>query len=419
MAHLELEPLRRMGLVTSNPALADARKRAGTPAAPRLWQQVGDLIVDMRPLLDCAEFIPQWRALAEAALQPNVFYEPDFCLAAAQHLPETAGHMALLVWDPRGAGQDRLLAFWPMKGALKSGPRGLARGLACKYASCGAPLLDRQFAVEAVCAMLAALSAQPTGPAAILFNEIALDGPVGRALRAAATLSGMTTSELDAHRRACRWLNAADAAIDRPGTKQMKRMSRDIRHLSDHGNVRLLSATAPDDVRKAFEIFLGLEASGWKARRGTAILSSQRDVAFYRTLSRSLGRRGQMQVHLLEAGSQVTAAGVVLTSGDQAWYTKISHDERLSAFSPGALLSHQVGTVVGGDPALAQIDSCARPHHAMIERLWKGRMRVGDLAISLNGNGETAVARELAARRARQIAKRFYYQLRGWSVKGH
>ncbi|MCX7323715.1 MAG: GNAT family N-acetyltransferase [Hyphomicrobiales bacterium] len=418
MAHLELEPLRRIGLVTPPHEPAVPGARSGKPSAPRFWRQIGDLVVDIRPLAECAEIVPQWRALAATALQPNIFYEPDFCLAAAQHLPEAAGHAALLVWDPRDEGESRLLAFWPMKGAWRAGQKGLTRGFSSRYASCGAPLLHRHFAVEAACAILSALGAEASGPAAVLFNEIALEGPVGRALRAAATLSGLTTSELGAHQRACRWLGGEDAVHDRPGPKRLKELSRQSRRLADYGDVRLLSAARPEDVRSAFEVFLGLEASGWKARRGTAILSSQRDLAFYRTLARSLARRGQMQVHLLEVGSRVAAAGVVLTSGDQAWYTKTCHDERLAAYSPGALVSHQIGEVAGAMSGLTQIDSCALPHHPMIERVWKGRMRVGDLAISLNGHGEVAVARELAARRTRLIAKRFYYQLRGWSMQG-
>jgi CelD/BcsL family acetyltransferase involved in cellulose biosynthesis len=419
MEHLELEPLRRMGLVSLPRETAVSGAHGGKPSAPRLSQQIGGLVVDVRPLADCAEIMPQWRALSAAALQPNIFYEPDFCLAAAQHLPEAAGHAAMLVWDPRGGGESRLLAFWPVKGALRSGQKGLARGLSSRYASCGAPLVHRRFAVEAICAILSALGAQSSGPAAVLFNEIALDGPVGRALRAAATLSGLTTSELDAHQRACLWLGVEDAGHDRPGPKQLKELARQSRRLADHGDVRLLSATTPQDVRSAFEVFLGLEASGWKARRGTAILNAQRDVAFYRTLARRLGHRGQMQVHLLEAGSRIAAAGVVLSSGGQAWYTKTCHDERLAAHSPGALVSHQIDAIARTIPGLTQIDSCALPHHRMIERVWKGRMRVGDLAISLNDRGEAAIARERTARRIRLIAKRVSYQLRGWSMQGH
>ena len=39
--------------------------------------------VEWRPLAELAQFADAWRALAERALDPNVFYEPAFALAAA------------------------------------------------------------------------------------------------------------------------------------------------------------------------------------------------------------------------------------------------------------------------------------------------------------------------------------------------
>lgn len=188
--------------------------------------------------------------------------------------------------------------------------------------------------------------------------------------------------------------------------------------LSALGDVRLLSAHSPDGLKDAMELFLALEASGWKARRGTAILNDVRDAAFFRCLSRALGRRGQMTLHVLEVGARVASAGIVLSSGDHAWYVKTSHDEALARHSPGAVLSHQIGLSAMGSPAPCFVDSCALPGHEMIERVWKGRMRVGDIAIGLTPQADIALWREDAARSLRHQLKRIYYRFRGWSMQG-
>ncbi len=436
MAHLELEPLRRMGFVD----LARSHRHAAGLKAPAKLTWAGDLLVEVRALASCRDIIGPWRELARDACQPNVFFEPDFLLSAVQHLPEAAGHMAMLVWDPRLDGEPRLLAFWPMRNPKIGTWLGLAHGFVSRFASSGAPLLHRHYAVEAACALLACLAAEKTGPAGALFNEITLDGPAARALRAAATLSGLVTSELGTHVRACIWNDTAGQAILQSQTvlqsqailpvhdvlqiqeagraKLRKDMGRMAKGLSKLGDVRLLSARSPDDIKDSMELFLALEASGWKARRGTAILSDVRDAAFFRCLSRALGRQGQMTLHLLEAGHRVASAGLVLTSGDHAWYVKISHDEALARHSPGALLSHQIGLQAQATPSLHCLDSCALPGHEMIEKVWKGRMRVGDLVIGLTPQADAALWRERLARRMRLLVKRVYYRLRGWSMQG-
>jgi Acetyltransferase (GNAT) domain len=424
MAHLELEPLRRMGFVD----LARSHRHAAALKDSSKLTWVGDLLVEVRTLASCRDIIGPWRELAQNACQPNVFFEPDFLLSAVQHLPEAAGHMAMLVWDPRPEGEPRLLAFWPMRKPKIGTSLGLAYGLVSRFASSGAPLLHRDYAVEAACALLACLAAEKTGPAGALFNEIALDGPAARALRAAATLSGLVTSELGTHVRACIWNDTAgqDVLEDQDfvqgqragGAKLRKDMGRMAKGLSKHGDVRLLSARSPDDIKDGMELFLALEGSGWKARRGTAILSDVRDAAFFRCLSRALGRQGQMTLHLLEAGHRVASTGLVLTSGDHAWYVKTSHDEALARYSPGALLSHQLGLLAQATPSLHCLDSCALPGHQMIEKVWKGRMRVGDLVIGLTPKADTALWRERLARRIRLAVKRVYYRLRGWSMQG-
>jgi len=49
------------------------------------------LRVEWRPLVELGDVAAQWRELAERAIEPNVFYEPSFALAAAPALGADAG----------------------------------------------------------------------------------------------------------------------------------------------------------------------------------------------------------------------------------------------------------------------------------------------------------------------------------------
>ena len=58
----------------------------------------------------------------------------------------------------------------------------------------------------------------------------------------------------------------------RSGTKKLKELRRQRNRLADHGGVHFDVARTPGEVAAAIETFLRLEASGWKAKRGTALV---------------------------------------------------------------------------------------------------------------------------------------------------
>jgi CelD/BcsL family acetyltransferase involved in cellulose biosynthesis len=45
-----------------------------------------NITIERRPLAGLADIVDPWRQLAERAVEPNVFYTPDFALAAAPAL---------------------------------------------------------------------------------------------------------------------------------------------------------------------------------------------------------------------------------------------------------------------------------------------------------------------------------------------
>ena len=52
---------------------------------------------EWRPLASLRPIVAEWASLAQRALEPNVFYEPAFALAAAPVFGKDAG--AVLIWS--------------------------------------------------------------------------------------------------------------------------------------------------------------------------------------------------------------------------------------------------------------------------------------------------------------------------------
>jgi hypothetical protein len=70
--------------------------------------------------------------------------------------------------------------------------------------------------------------------------------------------------------------------------------------------------TAPDDMADAVARYAELEASGWKARAGTAVAPGSRQAEFYRRLLQRFAARGEAQVWQMLYDGAVVASDLCL-----------------------------------------------------------------------------------------------------------
>jgi CelD/BcsL family acetyltransferase involved in cellulose biosynthesis len=252
------------------------------------------------------------------------------------------------------------------------------------YGTLCTPLLDRDKAEIAVSALLR--QARATGKHALILRNVALEGEAMKAFTAALERDGIEPQPLQAHARACldATRDADDILRDALGAKKLKELRRQRNRLAEHGEVSFQVATAPGDVAEALEIFLALEASGWKARRGTALAQDEGDAIFIRRATTALAERGRCEIVTLRAGNTPVAAGIVLRHQDRAFYFKLGVDENFAKFSPGVQLTLDLTRHLCADPAIALVDSTASPGHPMIDPIWRGRLAIGDVLIPLH-----------------------------------
>jgi len=361
------------------------------------------LTTEWRPLAGLAGLAAEWRALAQRAAEPNVFYEPAFALAAAPALGPDAGAVLVRTVEPR-----RMIGLFPCRiEARRYGPplRMLA-GWTHPYAPLGTPLVDRDAVAAAATAFLDHVADDAALPKLVMMPYQMEGGPVATALAAVVAQRGGRTAAFGRHRRAMLVpgpdrAGYLDAAL---GRKKRKELGRQRRRLGEAGELKFNLARDADEVAAAMADFFALEARGWKGAAGTAAAQTTAVRQFMEGAVVGLAAQGQARVARLVHDGRAIAAGLLVTSGDGAWFWKIAHDERVARASPGVQLTLDLTDAILREPAIAWCDSCATSGHAMIDSIWRERRPLVDQLIALDRGLDFALACRLETLRRSVLA---------------
>jgi CelD/BcsL family acetyltransferase involved in cellulose biosynthesis len=322
----------------------------------------------------------QWRALSMRAAEPNGYYLPEWELAVNASARGRVDTDALGAWRDASTliGLVPVVSLWraykiPLPALVSADP----------YGTLCTPLIDVDMAAEAVTGILQ--QARQAGAHALIFRATSLDGAAMKAFADVLGRDDMAPLVLQSHVRACldATCDADEVLRDALGAKKLKELRRQRNRLAEHGAVDFDVARTPVDVAAATEIFLMLEASGWKGQRGTALNQDDGDAAFVRRATSALAGTGQCEIVTLRAGETPVAAAIVLRHQDRAFYFKLGVDERFAKFSPGVQLTLELTRYLCADPAIRLVDSTAAPDHPMINPIWRGRLAIGDVLIPL------------------------------------
>ncbi len=365
---------------------------------------INSLTVEWRWLADLLPIADAWRDLAARALEPNVFYEPGFALAAASVFGNDVG--AALVWS--GTSPRQLLGFFPAR--LSERRYGLRLpvliGWTHPYAPLGTPLIERDAAEPVIAAWLAHLAGDPSLPGVVLLPLIAEDGPFATALSAILQRTQMPCVDFARHHRAL-----LEPREDRSqylenalSSHRHSELRRTGRRLSNTGALLFTTASEPVAVAAAAEDFFALEASGWKGEAGTAAAHHEEVLSFIKMALPTLAAEGKVAINRLLLDGRPIAAAITLQSGDTAWYWKTAYDENFARFSPGVLLSAALTEELAGNPTIARTDSCAAPGKSMLDNIWSERLTLCNRLIAVRPQAGFARACRLELLRGVTIA---------------
>ncbi len=377
--------------------------------------------------LRCAGFSPlaavpveHWRALAERAIEPNGYYLPAWEIAVNASARGRTGVFALSAWREGTAGRGDatpLIALLPVVSLWRACKIPLpALASASPYGTLCTPLVDRASREEAIRLLLD--EARSAGAHALILRDVSVNGAAMKAFGRVLRQDGLEPITLHSHLRACLDARQPDEEVlrDALGAKKLKELRRQRNRMAElHGAVQFEVARSADEVARAIEIFLELEAGGWKGERGTALGQHAGDSSFIRSATRGLAEAGQCEIVTMRAGNTPVAAAIVLRHQDRAFYFKLGIDEAFAKFSPGVQLTLDVTQHLCADAVLVTADSTASAHHPMINPIWRGRLRIGDVIIPLYRNDPVVMAIRLALKLRhdlREAARRAVHMLR-------
>ena len=365
----------------------------GTPAPSPIaeWKLLSEF--------DIAD-IQRWRELAARALEPNVFLEPSFALAAAKYLPGADDVGALLIRD--GA---RLTGLLPgrVEGLAAGRPVPTFVGWTHAYAPLSTPLLDRDVPKEAIGCVLYALPLIPGRPQLLLYPSVNEGGAVAQLRASELARKGIPLSRFGSHQRAMLRCAASNDPLASISGGRLKELRRQRRRLGELGTLVQRSLTQGKELADAIEAYLSLEARGWKGKAGSAAQSNAATRAFLQEAVTALAAEHKARIDLLELGSTPVAAAITLFSGDRAWFWKIAYDEDYARFSPGVQLALDLTEELGRDSRISLVDSCAVAGHPMIDHLWRERLSIADWMMPLARCSDAARATAVAAEKARRL----------------
>jgi CelD/BcsL family acetyltransferase involved in cellulose biosynthesis len=339
-----------------------------------------------------------WDDLASRTIEPNGYYLSPWALAVDAGARGRSHVDALCGLAP----SRRLVALLPVVSAWRAYRLPLPVVVSAEsYGTLHTPLLARDDATGAARALLDDAAAK--GARAIVLRDVPLEGHAVGAIRDALARDGLVPVVLHSYARAC--LDATDDAEtllrDALGAKKLKELRRQRHRLSDTGALSFAVAKTRDDVARAVETFLALEAGGWKGKRGTALVQHAGDAAFIRRATVDLAARGQCEIAVLAAGLVPIAAGIILKHDERAFWFKLGVDEQFAKLSPGVQLALELTRHFCADPSVKFVDSTAPADSPMINPIWRGRFAIGDLLIPLRA-GDPMFPVILMALRARR-----------------
>ena len=294
----------------------------------------------------------------------------------------------------------------------------IAQSLDNGFLFSGTPLLGAADSDKNPLSVLMYAVGEQAGVKAVRFSKVPADGRFMQLVKDYCKAENACLEVLQQYERASlvcdqsydEWLTSSVSSRHRAEYRRLRR------RLSEQGKLEMQIWSGSDQVLQWIDEFIALEAAGWKGRRGTAIAANPSHVKFIQNSLSQLAERGMLKFWRLSLDGRVIASMFGFASGQQGWMGKIAHDESLSKYSPGVLLSLDLTRDWLSSGEVKIVDSCAEPGFVMIERIWRDRLAMADILLSVPDCSKASFNRtrmvETARLKMRKTARKIVRKLR-------
>ena len=178
-----------------------------------------------------------------------------------------------------------------------------------------------------------------------------------------------------------------------------------MRRLEEFGTVEFISTRDGLAKEEALDTFLQVEASGWKATRGTALAVDPKLRAFVGDFLPQMLAEDRAHIDLMRVDGRSISGLVSFRAGQGLFTWKTGMDNVYKRYSPGVQILLELSRQAIADPGIDYIDSLADSGHPVAEHIWAGRRGLALLFVPLNSMGIAAAKGLRAAYVARDTAR--------------
>ncbi len=342
--------------------------------------------LDIYPASTGYDLVTELDHLALRAVEPNVFFNPRFLAPAMPRLEDREVRLAVMRDERDARSRLRLLVPFSVDRPLPRLGVPSIRVWSHPFGPLGTPLVDRDDPQGIVADFLRMICAPERGlPRIIQFPELRMDGIFAATLHSAAADLNLPVAKVMKRDRPILRSDLDGETYLRQCLRShhLREFRRLERRLAEKGDLSYDVAQTPDETRRAIEIFLALEASGWKGKTGSAMVVDRLRAAFVREAVAGLSEQAMCRIHTLSLGGKPLASLVVFVESGVAYTWKTAFDEAYAAYSPGVLLMIDVTKRHLDDLNVIVTDSCAVPDHPVMSRLWKERSPMATIIVGL------------------------------------
>jgi CelD/BcsL family acetyltransferase involved in cellulose biosynthesis len=263
------------------------------------------------------------------------------------------------------------------------------------------PLLARGDLERTVATLLDAM-AQASPVALWRWPALSLRSEAGEALVAGIRHRGWPIEVLSSFERAVlnRREDYESYARNHLSAHRRKGLRRQRRRLAELGPLEHRSFAAGEGLRRAIEMFLDLEARGWKGARRTALASRPETRRLAEDLFQPAEGPVRARADVLSLDERPVAASLALLCGGTGFMLKTAYDERLAPWGPGLLLEDAIVRAFHETGFADRLDS-AGVAGGVLDDLYADRETIGELVFAATPSVTARALRMLAAQERR------------------
>jgi hypothetical protein len=319
------------------------------------------------------------------AAEVNASYDPWALIPALRHFGDSAEVVTVLVCRvgrhrTNNTEMRQLCGVFPMerRRPIRFIPALINEFWCYQDSVMCTPVLRENHTVPVVRALFDWLGRDPGGSVLLSMRRIRGDGPFADALAEVTYERGLATH---VNHGLCR---AVAVARDDPESylrqafsgRHLKEFRRKQRVLSQRGTLEWRSLARDDDVEAWLDMFVALEARGWKTAAGCAMALHADREANFRDVARRAFDADRLEIVGLFLDGQPLAMKCNLLSGRGAFAWKIAFNEDYSKFSPGMLLELHYLRMMHAEGRVDWMDFATYSDHEMSNRIALGRQRI-------------------------------------------